>query len=262
VASKRVLVTGASSGIGEATAKRYGASGAHVLLLARNAERLDRVADSIRRDGGSATPYVIDLADANAITETSARIKHDAAPDILINNAGAGSWLPLADTTADEARAMIEVPYLAAFNLTRAFLPEMMARRSGALAYITSPASYLAWPNASAYMAARRAVAGLAETMQQELRGTGIAVTLVVLGLVESPYWQHNPGSRKYAPVSDSRIAPVLSAQQAAEAIFTGIEARKRTVVKPGILRALFVLNAIAPRLVAHQLRRFIPKSS
>ena len=71
MASKLVLITGASSGIGEATAKRYGAGGAHVLLLARNAARLDRVAESIRGDGGSATPYVIDLADANAIDERS-----------------------------------------------------------------------------------------------------------------------------------------------------------------------------------------------
>jgi uncharacterized protein len=258
--SKLVLVSGASSGIGEATAKRY-AAGAHVLLLARNAERLDRVAESIRRDGGAATPYVIDLADANAIAETSARISREhGTPDILINNAGAGRWLPLLDTSADEASAMIAVPYLAAFNLTRAFLPDMIARGSGALAYITSPASFIAWPNASAYTAARRAVAGLAETMQQELRGTGIAVTLVVLGPVETPYWDHNPGSRERLPKSSSILAPIMSAQQAAEAIYDGVETGKRMVVKPGILRALFVLNAIAPRLVARQVRRAVPK--
>jgi short-subunit dehydrogenase len=138
----------------------------------------------------------------------------------------------------------------------------MIARGSGALAYITSPASFIAWPNASAYIAARRAVAGLAETMQQELRGTGIAVTLVVLGPVETPYWDHNPGSRERLPKSNSILAPTLSAQQAAEAIYDGVEARKQMVVKPGILRALFVLNALAPRLVARQIRRAVPSSS
>jgi uncharacterized protein len=259
MASKLVLVSGASSGIGEATAKRYAAGSAHVVLLARNAERLDRVAESIRRDGGAATSYVIDLADANAIAETSARISREhGTPDILINNAGAGRWLPLLDTSADDASAMIAVPYLAAFNLTRAFLPGMIARGRGALAYITSPASFIAWPNASAYTAARRAVAGLAETMQQELRGTGIAVTLVVLGPVETPYWDHNPGSRER--LSNSILTPILSAQQAAEAIYDGVGACKRMVVKPGILRALFVLNALAPRLVARQMRRAAPK--
>ena len=188
MAAKLVLVSGASSGIGEATAKRYGADGAHVLLLARNAERLDRVAESIRRGGGSASPYLIDLSDANAIAETGARIKRESGtPDIVVNNAGAGRWLPMIETTADDALHMIEVPYLAAFNLTRAFLPDMLARGSGALAFITSPASYIAWPNASAYTAARRAIAGLAETLQAELRSSGISVTLVVLGTVESP---------------------------------------------------------------------------
>src|SRR6478672_7354729 len=201
MAAKLVLITGASSGIGEALAKRYGRAGAHVLLLARNAERLAAVADAIKRDGGTATAYVIDLADPDAIEETGATIARQVGtPEILINNAGAGLWLPLIRTTATEARTMIEVPYLAAFNLTRAFLPLMLSRRSGAVACITSPASYLAWPNAAAYIAARRALAG-----------------------------------------------------------FTGVERRKRTVVKPATLRAVFLLNAIAPGLVTQQLRRSLP---
>ncbi len=147
--SRVVLVTGASSGIGEATARRYGASGAHVLLLARNADRLDEAVRAIRKDGGTATAYPVDLADPKAIEEVSARVTREAGtPDVLINNAGAGRWLPIIETSAEEALAMIEVPYLAAFNLTRAFLPNMLARRSGAIACITSPASYVVWPNA------------------------------------------------------------------------------------------------------------------
>jgi uncharacterized protein len=260
MAAKLVLITGASSGIGEALAKRYGRAGAHVLLLARNAERLAAVADAIKRDGGTATAYVIDLADPNAIEETGATIARQVGtPDILINNAGAGLWLPLIRTTATEARTMIEVPYLAAFNLTRAFLPLMLSRRSGAVACITSPASYLAWPNAAAYIAARRALAGFTEGLRSEVKGKGVTVTLVVLGMVESPYWQHNPGSRAKAPVANPRLTPVMSTDEAAEAIFTGVERRKRTVVKPATLRAVFLLNAIAPGLVTQQLRRSLP---
>jgi short-subunit dehydrogenase len=263
MASKLVLVTGASSGIGEATARRYGASGAHVLLLARNAERLDAVAKAIRKDGGTATAFPIDLADPDAIKEVSARITREVGtPDILINNAGAGRWLPLIETTAEEALAMIEVPYLAAFNLTRAFLPNMLARRSGAIACITSPASYLAWPNACAYTAARHALAGFTEALRADVKGTGLSVTLVVLGVVESPYWERNPGSREHVPAVNPMLAPILSTAEAAQAIIAGVEARKRSVVKPPILRTLFLLNAVAPRLVARQLRRAIPKQS
>ncbi|WP_158008097.1 SDR family NAD(P)-dependent oxidoreductase [Methyloceanibacter superfactus] len=169
--SKLVLVTGASSGIGEATAKRYGAAGAHVLLLARNAERLFGVAHAIREAGGTATAHPIDLSASEAIKDMAARVEaENGTPDILINNAGAGRWLPLVDTSPEDARAMMDVPYLAAFNVTRAFAPAMIARGTGNIAFITSPASYLAWPNASAYIAARRALAGLAETLQSELK--------------------------------------------------------------------------------------------
>ncbi len=258
-----VLVTGASSGIGEATARRYGRSDAHVLLLARNADRLDEAARAIRKDGGTATAYAVDLANSKAIAEVSARIAREAGtPDVLINNAGAGRWLPILETSAEEALAMIEVPYLAAFNLTRAFLPAMLARGTGSIACVTSPASFIVWPNAAAYTAARQALAGFTEALRAEVKGSGLSVTLIVLGVVESAYWEHNPGSRKYAPVIDPRIAPPLSPEDAAEVIFGGVEARKPTVVKPAILRALFLLNALAPRLIASQLRRAVPKSS
>jgi uncharacterized protein len=261
MAAKLVLITGASSGIGEALAKRYGRAGAHVLLLARNAKRLDDVAAAVRAGGGTATAYPIDLADPKAIEDTSAKIAREVGiPDVLINNAGSGRWLPLLKTTAAEALTMIELPHLAAFNLTRALLPYMLARGSGAIACVTSPGSYVVWPNANAYIAARHALKGFTNALRSEVRGTGVTVTLAVLGMVETPYWEHNPGSREYAPVGNPNLVPTLTAAEAAEAIFNGVERRKRTMVKPGILRALFLLNAFAPDLVTRQLRRSIRK--
>ena len=254
--AKLVLVTGASSGIGEATAKRYGAAGAHVLLIARNAERLYGVAHAIREAGGTATAFPLDLAGSEATKEVAARIEAEiGTPDVLINNAGAGRWLPLIETKAEDARAMIDVPYLAAFNLTRAFAPAMIARGTGSLVFVTSPAAYLAWPNASAYIAARRAVAGLAEALQSELKPTGVSVTLVVLGSVHTPYWEHNPGSLQNVP-EDPPFVRALTADEAAKAIVQGAARKKKFVIKPGIYRALFVLGALFPKTVASQLRR------
>jgi short-subunit dehydrogenase len=263
MAAKFVLVTGASSGIGEATAKLYGARGAHVLLLARNGSRLEAAAQAIRKDGGTATAFPVDLADASATEALAQRITSEiGTPDILINNAGAGRWKPLLETTPEEARAMMAVPYFAAFDLTRAFAPGMIARGSGSLVFVTSPASYLAWPRASAYIAARRALAGLAETLQSELKGTGVNVTVVALGTVETPYWQNNPGNRENLPQIDPRLVPVLTPEQAAEAIVDGVEQKKRFVVKPGIFRALFVLSALFPKIVARELSRSAKKPS
>jgi short-subunit dehydrogenase len=262
MAAKLVLVTGASSGIGEATALRYGAAGAHVLLLARNAERLYGVAHAIREAGGTATAFPIDLQGSEATKETAARIEVEiGTPDLLINNAGAGRWLPLVDTSPEDARGMIDVPYLAAFNLTRAFAPAMIARGAGGIVFVTSPASYLAWPNASAYIAARRALAGFAEALQSELKGTGVAVTLVVLGTVDTPSWEHNPDSLENVPSANPWLMPTLSPAQAADAIFAGAARKQLFVVKPAVYRALFVLNALFPKTVASQLRRAAKKA-
>src|SRR3954451_11413168 len=106
--AKLVLITGASSGIGEALAKRYGRAGAHVLLLARNAARLAAVADAVRESGGTATGVHIDLADAKAIEETSATIAREIGiPDVLAHNAGAPGSLPLPQGPAKKAFRMI-----------------------------------------------------------------------------------------------------------------------------------------------------------
>jgi short-subunit dehydrogenase len=258
-----VLVTGASSGIGEATAKRYGRAGASVLLLARNVERLEAVAGAIKREGGSAAVYPIDLADPKAIEELSNRVtREQGTPRAIINNAGAGRWLSLIETPPSEAQQMMEVPYFAAFNLTRAFLPQMLVRGSGAICCVTSPASYVAWPNACGYIAARQALAGFTAGLRSELKGSGISVTLVVLGLVDSPYWDHNPGSRRHLPIVESRFAPILSCDEAAEAIYRGVEERRATVVRPSMLRGLILLNALMPRLVTAQLRRASRKAA
>lgn len=255
-----VLVSGASSGIGEATARRYAKAGARVLLLARNEEKLSQVAKAIDADGGSAKAYAIDLADPAAIEVLAARIVRDEGiPETIVNNAGAGSWLSFLDTTPAEALSMIEVPYLAAFTLTRAFLPHMLRQGKGAIGFVSSPASYIAWPNAAAYIAARRAVAGLADALRTEIKGSGVSVTLIVLGTVDSPYWENNPGSREHLP--ESRLVRTLSCEEAAEAIHAGVGSGKSLVVKPAIFRVLFMLNALFPSLVARQLRRAAKRS-
>ncbi len=261
---KIVVVTGASSGIGEATAKLFAARGAHVVLLARNRERLESVAAAVRNAGGAATALAVDLADADAVGETARRVLAEAGvPEVVAHIAGAGRWAPLLDTAPEEARAMIEAPYLAGVYLTRALLPDMVAQGRGQIACISSPASYLVWPNACTYIAARHAVKGFADALRLELRGTGVGVTLVMLGTVDSPYWEHNPGSRRHLPQPPlPGLMPTLSVEEAAAAIVSGVERGARRVVKPGVFRALFLLNALAPRLVESQLRAAAKRAS
>jgi uncharacterized protein len=256
LAGKLSIVTGASSGIGAATARALAARGSQVILVARNASRLNAVADEIRAAGGRAETAVADLGGAAAVADL-ARDLHGrfGPPDLLVNNAGAGRWLSVVETSADAAAQMLAVPYLAAFNLTRELLPPMLARGSGRIVNVTSVAARLAWPGATAYIAARRAMEGFHAGLRAELRGTGVGATLAVLGTVETPYWDHNPGSRERLPPGGRGIRTLTSAR-AARAIVSAVEGDRPMVVKPGVFKLLFLLAALWPGLTERMIVR------
>jgi short-subunit dehydrogenase len=248
LAGKTVLVTGASSGIGAATARLVAEHGARVLLVARDSARLHQVAESIRANRGQAQPYSVDLADPAAITTLARRVESRfGTPDVLINNAGAGRWRSVQETDSAQLQHMMAVPYFAAFNLTRELLSGMRQRGNGQIINLSSVGSRMAWPGAAAYLAARWALMGFNEALRAELRGTGIAVTLVILGKVRSEYWQHNPGSEGRLPRIAS-LAPTLAPQQAAATILTAIQRQPRVIVRPRMARMFLLLNSLFPR--------------
>jgi uncharacterized protein len=177
---------------------------------------------------------VIDLSDAEAIATTARQlVASHGSPDVLVNNAGAGRWLSIVETSAEEAAQMIAVPYLGAFNITRELLPGMLARGSGQIVNLTSVAARLSWPGAVAYSAARAAMEGFTNALRADLHGSGIGVTLAMFGTVESPYWQHNPGSRERVPKS-ARGIRVLSTQEVASLIATAIDEALTDGHRPG----------------------------
>ena len=145
-----VLVSGASSGIGAATAKVMAKAGGRVVLLARRKEALDQVAAEITSASGQAWAYSVDLADADAVAAVAKQITEElGTPDIIINNAGAGRWLFVDETSPAEAVQMMAVPYFAAFNVTHAFLPAILRRNSGHIVNISSVGSRFVWPGAT-----------------------------------------------------------------------------------------------------------------
>ncbi len=250
------VISGSSSGIGEATARLLASRGSHVILLARDADRLRDVAADIRDKKGAADAYAVDLGDPKALAATAASIVAEhGSPDILVNNAGAGRWLPLLETSAEEAAAMMALPYLAAFNLTRELLPGMLKRRSGQIVNITSVASRLSWPGAVAYTAARAAMEAFTNALRADVRGSGVSVMLATFGTVETNYWKNNPGSREHVPKSSAAMK-VLTQEQVAGAIVRGIEREQRSVLQPGIFKLLFALNALFPAMVSRFVAR------
>lgn len=249
------LITGASSGIGAATARLIARRGGRVLLVARNGAALKQVAADIAARGGEALVFPADLADPDAPIRLAQAIAREVGtPDILVNNAGVGRWLTVEETSAAEAARMMAVPYFAAFNLTRELLPGMLERGSGHIVNVSSVASRIVWPGAAAYTAARWAFAGFNAALRTELRGSGIRVTLGIFGTVSSDYWTHNPGSADRLP-RVNRLLPVLTPEQTAQAIVRGIEANARQIVRPRIFRFIFLLNALFPENTEWMLR-------
>ena len=206
-----VLVTGASGGIGEAIARRLAADGARVVLVARRAERLDAIAAEI---GGAG--HAVDLSDGAATAEVCSRIlAEQGCPDVIINNAGAGRFLSIEETSNEEAAEQIALPYLAAFHTTRAFIEPMLARGTGTIFQINSPVAVVPWPGAVGYAASRFALRDFTEALRQDLWSTGISVGSLSPTRVHSDYFEANPGSVDRVPRVEALVGTMTPAQVA-----------------------------------------------
>jgi len=211
-------------------------------------ERLTAVVTGIERTGAQAKAYAADLADAREVSRVARLIRDEhGVPDIVVNNAGAGRWLPIVDTSADELTAMVAVPFLAAFNVTRELLPGMRQRGTGHIVNVTSIGAFLVWPNAAGYIATRWAMRGFNEALRSELYGSRIGVSLVGFAQVSSSFWEHNPGSWERLPAAAHRLR-TLTPDDAAVAIVEAIEKERRLVLRPRTIYLLRLLSTLFPR--------------
>lgn len=245
-----ILITGASSGIGEAAARRLARDGARVILVARNEAALGKIASEIGAAGGTAHVYAVDAGDGEGVLRVSARIEQElGTPDVLINNAGAGEWRFIEETSPAQARAMADAPFFAAVHFTRAFMPGMLARRSGHVIHVNSPVSGLGWPGATVYMAVRWALRGFHEALTLDLAGTGVRSTHVVFAKVRSRYFENNPGSEERLPMI-ARLVRTLDPSECAEVLARVVRRPRRQVIFPFTLRAFYWMYAVMPGVV------------
>lgn len=245
-----VLITGASSGIGAATARAVAHKRAIPILLARTRPKLQAVAEQIAADGGQAHVYAVDCGDGEAVAEVARQVQADlGTPDVIVNNAGAGRHLFFEETEPDELDAMLAAPFYAAVYVTRAFLPGMIDRGSGYIVGVNAPIAYAPWQGAAGYAISRWALRGFLEVLRADLRGTGVAAGQVVLGKVASDYWEHNPGSEEALPRL-ARTTRALTPEEVAATIVRAIEREKRVSFRPLLLRQMIFLSRLSPRLV------------
>ncbi len=250
LAGKTVLITGASQGLGAATARAMAARGAEGLLLARSEDKLREVASTIDGSGGRAHVYPVDLADSHAVVATTDAIKAQGIiPDVIVNNAGVGRWLFIEETSLEEMRAIMAVPYFAAFAITKAFIAEIAERGSGNICNVNGPGAWFPWPGSVAYASARWALRGFSAALRVDMRGTGVTVTDVVLSKIASSYWDNNPGSEERLPWVD-RVVPTLSVEQAAGVVTRAVERERREATAPFMYTVFHQIGRLSPRFV------------
>lgn len=216
--SKRVLVTGASHGLGRALAHALAMRGHRLVLAARNADELAGCADEIRRSVGSerVAHLAVDLRQTQSIAEFAQTAKsiYDGL-DVLINNAGIGAFRPFLDNSTQELADLIALNLEAPMHLTHALLPGMLARAEGDIINIASDLARRPLAQMAPYVASKHGLLGFGASLHRELRGRGVRVTTVMPGIIDSRFNNSIEGSRdpRWAlPTSDlaRQIAALL----------------------------------------------------
>ncbi len=190
------LVTGASRGIGLEVARTLVAGGARVAMLARSERDL---AARARELGDDAIPIACDVGDADALARATARVRAElgAAPDAIVNNAGAFTLAPVETTAPGDFRRAVDVNLVAPFLIVRAFLADMRRRSSGHIVTIGSIADRMVFPENGAYAASKFGARAFHEVLRAELRGSGVRATLVSPGPTDTPLWDEiDPDTR------------------------------------------------------------------
>jgi hypothetical protein len=245
-----VIVTGASSGIGEATALLCAAKGATVVLAARSAAPLEALAQRIGAGGGLAHPLPTDVADENQVQQLVATtLSRFGQVDALVNNAGFGVLGPLPQASLADLEAMMAVNLYGAVRCTQAVLPHMARQGRGQIVNVASLAGLLATHNFASYGATKFALVGLTRSLQLDLRRarSPVRCALVCPGVVKTPFL-HKADERNYGRVT--RLLPWLTAEDVARAIVRAIERNSHgEIVLPAIARPGLAFAAIFPGL-------------
>ncbi|MEV5312002.1 SDR family oxidoreductase [Streptomyces sp. NPDC052610] len=252
-----VVVTGASGGVGRATARAFAARGDRVALLARGREGLAAAADDVRQAGGEALVVTVDMADARAVEDAAQQVVDAFGHiDVWVNNAFSGVFAPFTDITADEYRRVTEVTYLGYVSGTRAALRHMRPRDRGTIVQVGSALAYRGVPLQSAYCGAKHAIQGFTESLRCELlhEGSRVRTTMVQLPAVNTPQFDwllsRMPGRAR-------PVAPVYQPEVAARAIVhAASHPRRREYWVGGSTVATLLGNAVAPGLLDRYLAR------
>jgi short-subunit dehydrogenase len=259
---KVAVVTGASSGIGRATAVRFAREGAHVVVAARGAAALREVADACEQHGVRARAVEVDVTDEDAV-ERLATIAHDTFGriDVWVNDAGVYAFARFEDTPPEVFHKVLETNLMGTVNGARAVLPRFRAQGAGVLVNVASMEGRVTAPYSTAYAASKHGVMGFSSALRQELRldkARGIHVCVVIPGTIDTPLFQH---AANYTGWKLKAMSPVYPAERVARAIVRLVRHPRREVLVGGSARVFAKLWTIAPAFTEGLLARMVHRN-
>ncbi|RFB17076.1 SDR family oxidoreductase [Bacillus sp. HNG] len=246
---KTIVITGASSGIGEKIAYLVAEQGATPVLLARSYDQLEKIAQNIREKYKiDSLLYKLDVRDTENVKEVFDDILHHVKTvDVLVNNAGFGVFANVVDAKIEQMKAMFEVNVFGLISCTKMVLSTMIEQNSGHIINIASQAGKIATPKSSVYSASKHAVLGFTNSLRMELSSTNIHVTAVNPGPIRTRFFDIADESGTYAKnVNRFMLDPDVVASKIVNAMLTP----KREINLPGWMNAGSVFYTLFPRLV------------
>ncbi|NBM19438.1 SDR family NAD(P)-dependent oxidoreductase [Streptomyces sp. GC420] len=217
--TRTAVVTGASSGIGAATARHLAAAGYHVVLTARRKERIEALAAELFAAGHRATAHVLDVTDRPAVDSFAASLDRC---DVLVNNAGGALGAdPVATGRPDDWRLMYEVNVIGTLNVTQALLPALTESGDGTVVVVSSTAGHATYEGGAGYVAAKHGAHVLAETLRLEIVGTPVRVVEIAPGMVRTEEFATTRfrGDTEKAATVYAGVAEPLTAEDIADTI-------------------------------------------
>ena len=247
---KVVVITGASAGLGRATARAFGKQGASIGLLSRDRARLEDTKKEIEALGGKALVIPTDVSDPNQIEQAAHQVIQELGPiDIWVNNAMVSVFSPVKEMTPDDYKRVTEVTYLGFVNGTLTALKHMLPKNSGIIVQVGSALAYRGIPLQSAYCGAKHAIKGFTESLRTELlhEKSGVTITMVHMPAMNTPQfnWIKSRLPRKAQPVP-----PIFQPEIAAKAIVFATQHYRREWYVGFITTLSIVGNKIAPGFV------------
>jgi uncharacterized protein len=244
---KRVLITGASRGIGESFARKFAEAGATVALVARTEDSIRALAAEL---GGTAHPA--DLADPKQVDALISHVEDEAGPvDVLVNNAGIGTPVAFTDAPDDDLRQVTEVNYLAPAELCRQVIPRMLRRGGGHIVNISSIAGCSVVPGLVAYCASKAALSHFTAGLRADLRGLPIGTTLVELGPIPTDMLaeteDYEPTAKSFERLYRTRAMVQVPREKVADEVVAAVQRGRRHVRIPKRAVLLSLLSE-APR--------------